>query len=162
LLIATLESRLREQGSQPAYLTPAVLTHLEQLPWPGNIRELANLLEQLAIMYPGLVVDLAQLPPRFRPAQVAPLPLTRLRTPPALTTPAPSPLLSLPPEGVELRDYLNDLEKNMIVTALEQNAQVVARAARRLGMRRTTLVERMRKFGLDRELDRDLPDDPLL
>ena len=57
----------------------------------------------------------------------------------------------LPPEGVEMREYLNDLERNMIITALEQNGQVVARAARRLGMRRTTLVERMRKFGLDRD-----------
>jgi sigma-54 dependent transcriptional regulator, flagellar regulatory protein len=151
LLIATLETRLREQGSQPAHLTPAVLAYLQQLPWPGNIRELANLLEQLAIMYPGLLVDLAQLPTRFRPPQLTLLPLTRTQEValPAASSPA---FPTLPPEGVELREYLNELERTMIVTALEQNGQVVARAARRLGMRRTTLVERMRKFGLDRDL----------
>jgi len=149
LLINTLETRLREQGVQPAHLTLAVLAHLETLPWPGNIRELANLLEQLAIMYPNLLVDLAQLPTRFRPPQLALLPLTHVQElrphPPAHVTPL------LPPEGVEMREYLNDLERNMIITALEQHGQVVARAARRLGMRRTTLVERMRKFGLDRD-----------
>ncbi len=149
LLINTLETRLREQGVQPAHLTPAVLTHLETHPWPGNIRELANLLEQLAIMYPNALVDLAQLPTRFRPPQLALLPLAHIQElhphPAAHVTPL------LPPEGVELREYLNDLERNMIITALEQHGQVVARAARRLGMRRTTLVERMRKFGLDRD-----------
>ncbi|MBK1693947.1 sigma-54-dependent Fis family transcriptional regulator [Chromatium weissei] len=144
LLIAILETRLREQGVQPALLTPAVLAHLEQHSWPGNIRELANLLEQLAIMYPEMPVDLAQLPPRFRPSDAE---ILTLGTAPAEITTE----VTLPPEGVELRDYLNALERNMIVTALEQNAQVVARAARRLGMRRTTLVERMRKFGLDRD-----------
>jgi len=145
LLIAILETRLREQGVTPAQLTPAVLAHLESHPWPGNIRELANLLEQLAIMYPEMLVDLAQLPPRFRPPETE---ILALGTAPAAEITTASTLL---PEGVELRDYLNALERDMIVTALEQNGQVVARAARRLGMRRTTLVERMRKFGLDRD-----------
>ena len=148
LLIAVLEGRLKAQGGQPAHLTPQVLDYLQRLAWPGNIRELANLLEQLAIMYPDQLVDLTQLPSRFRPARFE-LPL--LQEPvPRLET-APDGLLALPQEGVELRAYLNDLERSLIIAALEQNDHVVARAARRLGMRRTTLVERMRKFGLDRE-----------
>ena len=150
LLIATLEARLREHGVEPAYLTPAVLTHLEQQDWPGNIRELANLLEQLSIMYPGLLVDLPQLPTRFRPAHLESLPVMDARD--RRVAEADTDLLHpLPPEGRELREYLNELERGMIVAALEQNDQVVARAARRLGMRRTTLVERMRKFGLERD-----------
>ncbi|MBK5967137.1 sigma-54-dependent Fis family transcriptional regulator [Thiocystis minor] len=150
LLIATLEARLREHGVEPACLTPAVLTHLEQQDWPGNIRELANLLEQLSIMYPGLLVDLPQLPTRFRPAHLESLPAMDVRD--QRVAGADADLLHpLPPEGRELREYLNDLERGMIVAALEQNDQVVARAARRLGMRRTTLVERMRKFGLERD-----------
>lgn len=150
LLIATLEQRLREQGVEPAALTPAVVAHLERQPWLGNIRELANLLEQLSIMYPGMLVDLPQLPARFRPADVELLPVLEERRRARDTAPTADPA-ALPPEGVELRDYLNDLERGMIAAALEQNGQVVARAARRLGMRRTTLVERMRKFGLERD-----------
>ncbi len=148
LLIAALEQRLREQGVQPAHLTPAVMTHLGQHEWQGNVRELANLLEQLSIMYPGLLVDLAQLPPRFRPSDMEPLALCELQQKGLETPSGPD---ALPPEGTELREYLNDLERNMIIVALEQNGYVVARAARRLGMRRTTLVERMRKFGLERD-----------
>ena len=148
LLIGALEQRLRMQGAEPAHLTPAVLRHLERLPWPGNIRELANLLEQLAIMYPGGLVDLAQLPARFRPADLPAPCLPELLSDARVGFGAPASVL---PEGAELREYLNDLERSMILAALEENRYVVARAARRLGMRRTTLVERMRKFGLERE-----------
>ncbi|WP_024327431.1 sigma-54-dependent Fis family transcriptional regulator [Thioalkalivibrio sp. AKL19] len=149
-LIVALEDRLREQGMTPAHLTPAVIAHLSQLEWPGNIRELANLLEQLAIMYPDLPVDLAQLPPRVRPDGIEDLNLAP--TAPGASEPGASGanLLAggLPPEGVDLRSFLNDLERDMITRALDETGHVVARAARRLGMRRTTLVERMRKFGL--------------
>ena len=156
LLIATLEERLSEQGGRPAFLTPAVVAHLATQPWPGNIRELANLLEQLSIMYPGGLVDLHQLPPRFRPSSLAG---SQLLVESVASAPPPDRgeavqgacACALPPEGTDLRGYLNDLERGMIMTALEQNGRVVARAARRLGMRRTTLVERMRKFGLERE-----------
>ncbi|NKN33216.1 sigma-54 interaction domain-containing protein [Marichromatium bheemlicum] len=156
VLISALEERLAEQAIETARLTPAVIAYLAQRPWPGNVRELSNLLEQLAILYPGEPVDLAQLPPRFRPesaaAALVDLPLV---TGVSESSPAPTPLpdddeVALPPEGTELRGYLNELERRMIVAALAQNDQVVARAARRLGMRRTTLVERMRKFGLGR------------
>lgn len=150
-LIAALEGRLREQGMMPAHLTPAVVAHLGQLEWPGNIRELANLLEQLSIMYPDLPVDLEQLPPRARPEGIEDLtvPPTRDSHPAGTNGVDASPLSDgLPPEGVDLRTFLNDLERDMIQRALDDTGHVVARAARLLGMRRTTLVERMRKFGL--------------
>ncbi|QGU33502.1 sigma-54 interaction domain-containing protein [Thermochromatium tepidum] len=152
LLIANLEARLREQGGRPARLTPRVLEHLSAQTWPGNVRELANLLEQLSIMYPDQLVDLAQLPGRFRPEGLELVPDGRRASGSPLSG-APPGLGEdlLPPEGTEMREYLNDLERRMIQTALEQNGFVVARAARRLGMRRTTLVERMRKFGLERD-----------
>ena len=151
LLIATLEARLREQGGEPARLTPGVLAHLSRQPWPGNVRELANLLEQLSIMYPDQLVDLAQLPSRFRPEGLEVMPPAPGDVPPPSTALPGLGADLLPPEGQEMREYLNDLERRMIQAALEQNGFVVARAARRLGMRRTTLVERMRKFGLERD-----------
>ncbi|MEF1305286.1 helix-turn-helix domain-containing protein, partial [Vibrio owensii] len=57
---------------------------------------------------------------------------------------------ALPPEGVNLKELLADMEVNMISQALEAQGGVVARAADMLGMRRTTLVEKMRKYNLQR------------
>ena len=57
---------------------------------------------------------------------------------------------SLPEEGVNLKEYLSELEINLIRQALEQQDWVVARAADKLGMRRTTLVEKMRKYDIQR------------
>ena len=57
---------------------------------------------------------------------------------------------SLPEEGVNLKEYLSELEITLIRQALEQQEWVVARAADKLGMRRTTLVEKMRKYDIQR------------
>jgi len=56
----------------------------------------------------------------------------------------------LPKEGLDLRDYLGTLEYTLIKQALDESDQVVARAAELLKMRRTTLVEKMRKYGIQR------------
>jgi len=57
---------------------------------------------------------------------------------------------SLPEEGVNLKEYLSELEVNLIRQALDNQDWVVARAADKLGMRRTTLVEKMRKYDIQR------------
>ncbi|MBZ4194969.1 MAG: sigma-54-dependent Fis family transcriptional regulator, partial [Candidatus Contendobacter sp.] len=57
----------------------------------------------------------------------------------------------LPPEGLDLRQYLVELETSLIQSALEDANGVVAHAAALLKMRRTTLVEKMRKYGIRRE-----------
>ncbi|WP_276529964.1 helix-turn-helix domain-containing protein, partial [Shewanella indica] len=57
----------------------------------------------------------------------------------------------LPPEGVNLKDLLAELEIDMIRQALDQQDNVVARAAEMLGIRRTTLVEKMRKYGMSKD-----------
>lgn len=59
----------------------------------------------------------------------------------------------LPEDGIGLKDYLNDLEVGLIRRALDEAGGVVAHAAKLLGMRRTTLVEKMRKFGISRADD---------
>ena len=60
-------------------------------------------------------------------------------------------MTNLPPEGINLKEYLSDLEINLISQALEQQDWVVARAAESLGMRRTTLVEKMRKYDISKD-----------
>lgn len=57
---------------------------------------------------------------------------------------------SLPPEGVNLKELLAELEVNLINQALDAQDGVVARAADMLGMRRTTLVEKMKKYNMNR------------
>ena len=56
----------------------------------------------------------------------------------------------LPTDGLNLKDYLADLEVSLIVQALDKNDWVVARSAELLDMRRTTLVEKMRKYNLQK------------
>jgi len=75
--------------------------------------------------------------------------------PPAPMAPQASPATSssptaphLPAEGMDLRAYLNDIEHALIVEALGRSGGTVSQAARLLGLRRTTLVEKMRRFGL--------------
>jgi sigma-54 specific flagellar transcriptional regulator A len=56
----------------------------------------------------------------------------------------------LPENGIDLKEYLNGLERNLIQQALADSGGIVARAADHLTIRRTTLVEKMRKYGLSR------------
>ena len=57
----------------------------------------------------------------------------------------------LPEDGLNLKEMLADVEVNMICQALEAQNGIVARAADMLGMRRTTLVEKMRKYNLNKD-----------
>ena len=63
------------------------------------------------------------------------------------------PLTTLPPDGLDLRQYIADMETSLIQTALEDANGVVAHAASLLKMRRTTLVEKMRKYSIKRDDD---------
>jgi len=55
----------------------------------------------------------------------------------------------LPEEGIDLRAYLLEIERKLVTQALERSSGVVAHAARLLNLRRTTLVEKLRKLGLE-------------
>ena len=58
-------------------------------------------------------------------------------------------LITLPDEGLDLRAHLATIERQLIEQALQRSRGTVAQAARLLGLRRTTLVEKMRKLGMD-------------
>ena len=55
---------------------------------------------------------------------------------------------TLPAAGIDLRAHLTQIERRLIEQALERSAGTVAHAARLLGLRRTTLVEKLRKLGM--------------
>jgi sigma-54 specific flagellar transcriptional regulator A len=152
LLIDTLVARNVRAGRDPVRFSHAAITALAGHDWPGNVRELANLVERLAIMHPNGIVESSDLPARYRPSEVAaggpfapqPLPLSEL----AQMTDEP---IALPPGGIDLKDYLSNIELSLIRQALDESNGVVARAARLLKLRRTTLVEKMRKYAINEQ-----------
>jgi len=67
LLARRFINRQREQTGDVISLSRDALSQLCQCEWPGNIRELGNLIERLTILYPGETVDIDQLPQRYNP-----------------------------------------------------------------------------------------------
>ncbi|RJG09859.1 sigma-54-dependent Fis family transcriptional regulator [Pseudomonas cavernicola] len=166
LLMNELISRMEFEKRGSIRFNSAAIMSLCRHDWAGNVRELANLVERMAIMHPYGVIGVLELPKKFRQVddehdQQA----TSLRDEleervgfnggmPVLDSSA-----MLPPEGLDLKDYLGNLEQGLIQQALDDASGVVARAAERLRIRRTTLVEKMRKYGMSRRDDEDQPED---
>jgi sigma-54 specific flagellar transcriptional regulator A len=162
VLITDLITRLEKERRGSVRLTPTAVTALCQYSWPGNVRELANLVERLAILYPYGVVDVVDLPEKFRPPGT-PEPSPEVQAAVALQAGEEAGgsgvltgLVRLPSEGLDLKAHLGELELSLIRQALEDTGGVVAHAAQRLKMRRTTLVEKLRKYGLSRGAESDL------
>lgn len=156
LLVDELIARLENEGRGTVRITQQAMIALCQYEWPGNVRELANLVERLVIMYPTGVVDLNDLPEKFRSGELregeAIVNQFMAQQPPS-TGHGPGgedALPRLPRQGIDLKDYLAELERHFIQQALDEAGGVVAHAAKRLKLRRTTLVEKMRKYGLQR------------
>ncbi len=150
LLVNDLIERMKHEGHGSIKLTPACMQSLAAYPWPGNVRELANLIERLAILYPGGLVDVGDLPEKYRACY-----LTAEAEPEEVSLALPEivGMPRLPRGGIDLKEHLTNLEYSMIKQALEETNWIVAHAAKRLRMGRTTLVEKMRKFGLQRVED---------
>ncbi len=175
VLIAHFASTLADtHQSDLLQLAPTALRLLMDYPWPGNIRELANLIERLAIIFPNQIIAAEDLPEKFQrlrldneqqedsaladetddpalnAAEEAMLNALLTSSVPLNHADKTTPNLLLPEQGIDLKEYLNEMEIDLIRQALEECNGVVAHAAKRLNMRRTTLVEKLRKFDLQR------------
>lgn len=102
--------------------------------WPGNVRELENLIERLVILKGGSLIKVNDLPAKF------------LKTAPCHVESYKS-LISLPEEGVDLKQLLSDIEDSLINQALEVTGGNKNQASKLLSMNRTTLIEKMKKKG---------------
>jgi sigma-54 specific flagellar transcriptional regulator A len=163
LLVKDIVACMEASNRGSVRFTKASLAVLMQYEWPGNIRELANLIERMAIIYPNEQVDVGNLPEKFQ----------RYKAPDeiGITTETvtidsydqsekvevsdtmedlSAGLAQLPEQGIDLKEYLTVMEGDLIRQALNECNGVVAHAAKRLNMRRTTLVEKLRKFDLQR------------
>jgi len=148
LLINELITRLEHENRGSVRFTPPATMALCQYRWPGNVRELSNLLERMVIMHPYGVVDVADLPAKFRGAGDVATESVAFENHLAPTEPLMA--LRLPRDGIDLKEHISSMECSLIVQALDEAGGVVAHAAKRLNMRRTTLVEKLRKYGLQR------------
>ncbi len=144
-LVADLIARMQHEGRQPVRLSRLAMKVLEQYNWPGNVRELANLIERLGILYPGGSVDVDDLPEKFRLPVLAEASIQKLSNERVDVKPE---LALLPEAGLDLKQHLSDTECALIRQALRDCNGVVKHAADRLQIRRTTLVEKMRKYNL--------------
>ena len=153
LLVNELIRRIEHEKRGSVRFTQGAVLALCQYNWPGNVRELANLVERMAILYPFGVVDVGDLPEKFQTDTITPE-STRFSEE-MLSSVQPMQYQMdaeprLPRGGLDLKEHLSSLEVGFIKQALDDANGVVAQAAKRLGMRRTTLVEKLRKYGLQR------------
>ena len=160
-----------EQGRGLIRLEADTMAHLRLYAWPGNVRELGNLIERLIILHTDQAVFASDLPAKYqstelaiadRPDNVEPLvdqlpedepeDLSALFAP-APTSPVAPPTPSHIDEPIDLKQHMADTERALIISALEQTGWVNAHAAKLLTVQRTTLVEKMRKYGISQETD---------
>ncbi|GAB4356771.1 MAG: sigma-54 dependent transcriptional regulator [Gammaproteobacteria bacterium] len=152
VLINDLVRRIEHERGETLRLTRGAMKVLAQYPWPGNVRELANLVERLSILYPSGVVDADDLPEKFRGGTGE---MPQFEEDFEASVPEYTGHLTvqarLPAEGIDLKEQVAQYEINLIRQALDESDGVVAHAAKRLNMRRTTLVEKLRKYGIQRD-----------
>ncbi|PAU87775.1 sigma-54-dependent Fis family transcriptional regulator [Pseudomonas sp. WN033] len=159
LLLNELITRMETEKRGSIRFSTSAIMSLCRHDWPGNVRELANLVERMAIMHPHGVIGVGELPRKFRYVEDDHEDLRQLRDDEDERSEAFNGLVGLdspaflPPEGLDLKEYLGGLEQTLIQQALDESSGVVARAAERLRIRRTTLVEKMRKYGINRGID---------
>ncbi len=124
-----LETFSRTKKKPLKRLSTAAQDLLLPYPWPGNVRELENLMERLVILSEGEVIEVADLPDRYR----------HLASPPKAETEG------FPEQGIHFTDAVQAFERNLILQALRRCNWVKSQAAQVLHLNRTTLIEKMKK-----------------
>jgi transcriptional regulator with PAS, ATPase and Fis domain len=127
-----LEKFCRLMGRPPMTISRRALEALEHYAWPGNIRELENLVERLVALTEGDVIHIEDLP-------------SELCGQAGVSGDAG---LELTERGVDMAGIVAGMERKLITQALALTCGVKARAASLLGVNRTTLVEKMKRMGM--------------
>jgi transcriptional regulator with GAF, ATPase, and Fis domain len=132
--------RQAEELSRPElFFSEDALQKLSSYSWPGNIRELENLVERLAILSDSESINSEQLPDFVKGT--------------ACTKFIEREDFVLPMLGVNFNALVDDYENKLIATALAQTGGNKKAAAKLLGLNRTTLVEKIKKKGLEARIE---------
>lgn len=132
LTLHFLESLARDLRLPGRGIEPDALAALEAYPWPGNARQLRNVLERVLLLHDEAPVRLHHLPPEIYMGEGAPLGIGSSGFP-------------LPRTGVEMEE----LERDLLRQALDRTGGNKSEAARLLGLSRDTLRYRVEKHGLE-------------
>lgn len=122
----------RTRNRQLKGISPEAMTFLTEYAWPGNIRELENLVERLSILKGTGIVDVQDLPEKYRKL--------KMESDPAR--------LDIPDHGLDFNTAVDNYENALIMRALEKTGWNRNQAALMLKLNRTTLVEKIKKKGL--------------
>ena len=125
-----------DMGRAEIAVSRAAMHLLEAHDWPGNVRELENVIERTLALSEGATLEPADLP-----TYISGLSLTPDQT--AKSN------FHLTEEGIDMPSMISELERSLIDQALKLGAGIKARAARLLGLNRTTLVEKMKRLGME-------------
>lgn len=140
-----LAAKAGEAGKQIAGFTDAALQALRRYSYPGNVRELENIIERAVVLTRSARIDIDDLPPQVIANSTGQLLPEHARLRFAGTAPwsADSP--------VPLRDALMVPERQIILTALQANAWNRQKTADQLDINRTTLYKKIKQYGLEEE-----------
>lgn len=135
LLLADIFAKrfAKETERRPLVFSPEVCRIFTAYNWPGNIRELENLIERLSILVESDAVYPQDLPEEL---------LTQGQSSPVSSN------VLIPPDGIDFNSLVENFENNLILQALERTGGNKKAASKLLRLNRTTLVEKIKKKGL--------------
>ena len=141
---------------EPFTFSSEAMSCLLNYRWPGNVRELENLMERLSILVSGNIVNVVDLPIKLHQLAFSELdhpPGTEEASSTTGKTVGSSALRNSTPElpeaGLNLNQVVGIMERDLIQKALERAGGVRSKAAQLLGLNRTTLLEKMKKMGIE-------------
>ena len=148
LLVDEFVRRVNSEQGVSVRIADDAMAALQNYSWSGNVRELANLVERLAVIKPNGKVVASDLPWPIVQREVKTQPLPEILSH-SIQPAVSGALATLPSEGIDMKGYLANIEKDIICQALADANGVVQHAAERLGVGRTTLVEKIKRYDID-------------
>ena len=157
ILARMISDRLAENPALDApHFDEGGLRALAAHSWPGNVRELRNVLTRAFVLFPGQIVGAHQVRENLLTLKMPGAVSGEMpKAPPVEEAGLPNPAkfqeLMSGKASLDLRGYLRDIEVALIEAALMQNDSSVTQTADTLRLRRTTLIEKMKKYGIKRD-----------
>jgi len=123
-----------KKESSPAKFSDEAMKILVNYSWPGNVRELKNLIERLVVLHEGEHILPEDLPEKIR-----------------IVSSRAARRKEISSEGISFSTAVSEFEKALIISALDQSNWVKNRAAQLLKIKRTTLVEKIKRYNLGKD-----------